>query len=284
MTLPLAADLQAAVVAAAQEQSTLTRQQLILLLTALWQSLPDYRNRSMLEFAREAVSVIEGAMRHTQASTSAYLATIFGATPVATPTVSIATVRHGADPLEVYSRPFHLIWRQLAANAPLDAQKIGAAIDAGFARVEQLASTDLQLAKTHTVRDQLRDHRTVVGYRRQLEGAHSCALCIVASTRRYNKEDLMPIHPACDCLPVPILAGEKADLNLDPALLEAAHSTVADAFGADSTAARYIRGAFKQNGDAVLYRDVLITHHHGELGPVLGVRGQKFTGPGDIAA
>jgi hypothetical protein len=33
-----------------------------------------------------------------------------------------------------------------------------------------------------------------------------------------------------------------------------------------------------------MYRDLIVTHHHGELGPVLAVRGQHFDGPGSIAA
>lgn len=31
------------------------------------------------------------------------------------------------------------------------------------------------------------------------------------------------------------------------------------------------------------YSDVLVVHEHGEIGPVLGFRGDHFTGPSDIA-
>jgi len=282
-------DGQAAVIAAYQQQTAATRAQLAAYIAALWASLPQYRNANARDFTAQAVPVVEAAMGHMQAATAAYLATMNGlaggsGTPLTYQTATIAAVRNDADPADVYSRPFNLVWRRLHDLAPLDEAKIQSAIESGQNRAVQTAVTDLQLAKTHTAKAQMGRNRNVVGYRRQLEGAHSCALCIVASTLRYHKADLMPIHPACDCLPVPIMAGEKADMTLDPALLEAAHATVADTFGADSTAARNIRGAFKDNGKSVLYRDVLITHQHGELGPVLAIRGQKFTGPHDIAA
>lgn len=287
---PPVADPQAAVIAHYQQQTAATRTQLAAFITALWASFAVYRASALAEFVGQAVPVVEGAMQHMQALTSAYLATLNGlagasATPVASSAaVGIRDVRNGADPAIVYGRPFHLVWRQLAANTPLDGPKIDAAIQAGLDRAVQTAVTDVQLAKTHTARDTMARNRNVAGYRRQLEGAFSCALCIVASTHRYHVADLMPIHPACDCVPVPIFGGENIDLNLDPATLQAAHATVAAQFGADSTAAREIRGAMKDNGRSVLYRDVLIAHDHGELGPVLAVRGAKFTGPGDIAA
>lgn len=279
----------ASVAAVYQQQTSTLRDQITAFLTALWQSLGTYRNAQMGDFTGQAVPVVEAAMGHMQAITSAYLATLTGmhggsGTPVATRPLGVADVRNGADPADVYGRPFHLVWRQLAASQPLDGEKVNAAIQSGLDRAVQTAVTDLQLAKTQTSRQQLAPNRNVVGYRRQLEGPHSCALCIVAATRRYHKADLMPIHPACDCSVVPIFGGEKADLNLDPQLLEAAHATVAAQFGADSTAAQKIRGAFKGDGSPVLYRDVLIEHSHGELGPVIAVRGQSFTGPADIPA
>lgn len=287
MTQPTAS--QAAVVAAYQQQTASLRDQVAAFLTALWRSLGQYRASNATGFAAQAVPFVEAAMNHMQAITAAYLATLHGAAggsdvPVASPTLGISDVRNGADPVDVYGRPFHLVWRRLNELQPLDGPKIEQAIQSGEDRAVQIAVTDLQLAKTHTARDQMAGNKRIVGYRRQLEGAHSCALCVVASTRLYHKAELMPIHPACDCEVVPTFTGENVDVNLDPAMLNAVHATVASQFGHDSTAARGIRGAFNDKGKSVLYRDVLVTHSHGELGPVLAVRGRKFTGPGEIAA
>jgi hypothetical protein len=276
-------DQQAAVVAEYQQQTGSLRGALEAYIVALWASLGEYRNTQMADWVGQVVPVVEGAMQHMQAVTSAYLATLSGisggsAVPLDAAKVGISAVRNGADPADVYGRPFHLVWRQLAAQAPLDGQKVADAIKSGQDRAVQLATTDVQLAKTHTAQSQLAKARNVTGYRRQLEGARSCALCIVASTRHYHKAELMPIHPACDCQPVPIY-GTYTGTVLDSQQLAEVHGVIAQRFGADSTAARKVAAAVKDNGKPLLYRDVLIEHKHGEIGPILALRGASFTGP-----
>lgn len=283
MTAPNSlAEQQLAVLATYQKSTVTLRDQLTAFITALWQSLGTYRNAQIADFTGQAVPVVDGALQQMQALTSGYLATLASLnggslTPTAGPAVDISSLRNGADPVDVYGRPFHLVWRQLADNTPLDGEKVAAAIQSGLDRAVQTAVTDVQLAKTHTARSALRDDRNITGYRRQIEGARTCALCIVASTRLYHKADLMPMHPACDCTPVPIFSGQPHNIAIDPEQLATVHDIIAAQFGADSTAARKIAGAFKDDGTPVLYRDVLITHDHGELGPVLAVRGQSHT-------
>lgn len=74
----------------------------------------------------------------------------------------------------------------------------------------------------------------------------------------------------CSCTPVPVFRGEEVP-EVDPALL---HDTVRRDLGD-----KYVQASGK---GAINYRDIIITHDHGELGPVLAVRGQDFTGPSDI--
>lgn len=275
-------DRSAAVVAAYQQQTAATRAQLAAVIVALWRSLPDYRNGSLARFVEQAVPVVTGALGHMQAMSSAYLATLLGlsggsVTPVATPTLTIGRLRNGADPAEVYGRPFHQVWRMLHDGTPPPD-----AFRSGESRAVQTAMTDLQLVKTYTSQSVLADSKRVVGYRRVLEGPHSCALCIVASTARYHKAELLPIHPGCDCSVAPIVGESDPGRVINAPLLAAVHDAVFDRFGADSTAARQVRGAVSDTGKPVLYRDILVTHAHGEIGPVLAVRGQSFTGPGDL--
>lgn len=272
-------DQQAAVVAAYQQQSAATRAQIAAVVAALWRSLPDYRNESLRRFVDAVLPVVAGAMGHMQSLTSAYLATLLGVTPAAVRSLGVSDVRNGVDPAEVYGRPFHLVWRQLGDGKPL-----AEAVAAGEARAVQLARTDVQLAKTHTSQVTFAGDRRVVGYRRVLEGPRSCALCIVASTVRYHKAKLMPMHPACDCSTAPIVGDVDPGRVINAPLLAQAHDTVAAQFGADSSAARDIPNAATDNGSPLKYRDVLIEHMHGELGPVLAVRGQHFVGPSDIPA
>lgn len=282
--MPPTADQQAAVTLAAfQQATTRMRDQLERVITGVWQSLGVYRNAQIQPFLAQVLPAVLGAQRQIAALTAAYLAhqrqSALGGPlrplPVNPARVTGAAVRNGTDPATVYERPFHLVWRQLGAGtAPADA------IQAGLDRAVQSGLTDLQLTKTHTARQTLTSDDRAVGWRRQLEGAYSCALCVVASTQRYHTGDLMPIHPACNCQPVPIYGDHSRVRDqhvIDEQQLAAAHATIAAQFGRSDAGAREI-----PNAAGVLYRDVLITHQHGELGPVLAVRGRPFTGPNDI--
>jgi len=178
----------------------------------------------------------------------------------------------------VYRRPFIQVYTGLADGQPFDA-----AVQAGGRRLQSIAATDVQLAKTHASQAALAQMDRVVGYRRVLTGAKSCGLCIVAASQRYHKAKLLPIHPGCDCAVAPLGPDEAAAQVIDPEMLGAAHEAIADRFGKWDSGARVIPGVTGPSGKPLQYRDVLITHQHGEIGPVLAVRGQHFDGPHDIA-
>lgn len=282
-------DLAVATVAAYQQQTSALRQQLAAFLVALWKSLGVYRNQQMADFTAQAVPMVTGAQQQMSSLTSAFVSEQslaqtgrHAAPSVFDPAkVTGSALRNGASMDEVYGRPFHLVWRDLAAGKTPEA-----AIQAGEDRAVLTAQTDLQLAKTHTAQRSMDADRRVSGYRRVLEGPHSCGLCIVASTIVYHKAKLMPIHPGCDCgvdplygeLPASLSVGARVgDAVVDIGQLSDAHQAIADRFGRSSSGARAIPG---QKG--LEYKDVLIEHHNGEIGPVLGVRGQQFTGPSDL--
>lgn len=96
-----------------------------------------------------------------------------------------------------------------------------------------------------------------------------CALCLLTSTVRYTRANLMPIHPGCGCRVLPIYGSEDPGVVLNDRFAEGVHGIVRRDLGES-----YVDpgGRF---GDAH-YRDIIITNTHGELGPVLGVRGQHF--------
>jgi hypothetical protein len=291
MTAPTQVDV-AATVAVYQSTSLQLRENLAAFITRLWNSLGTYGNGKIPEFTRQLIPVVAGSQQQMAAMTSAYLANqraaALGAplrvTGVSPRLVTGAAVRNGTAPADVYERPFHTVWRELGAAkdgtaGPMPQEAIDAAIEAGLKAAVSSAMTDLQLTKTRTSRLIVSQDKRAICYRRILEGAYSCGLCVVASTNRYGKSELMPIHPGCDCSVMPMydtgedrLFGEAAD-----ATLASAHDAVAATFGASSPAASVIPGS-----RGAKYRDVLITHQHGELGPVLAVRGQKFTGPGSL--
>jgi hypothetical protein len=80
----------------------------------------------------------------------------------------------------------------------------------------------------------------------------------------------MPIHPGCDCGEMPIYGNQDPGQVIDDIRLNATHEAVAARFGVSDRSAREID-----------YRSIAI-REHGELGPLLTVADQHFTGPGSI--
>lgn len=196
--------------------------------------------------------------------TAVYFAEVAG-TPVA-PLALDALSARGVPPEVVYSRPVIT-----ARSALSKGQSVQKALDAGGRRLQNLAGTDVQMAKVRQSRESLRDAPDVKFYRRVLTGSENCAMCMIAATQRYRKADLLPIHPGCDCDVDVIPSGMDLDLVIDPATLEATHQQVV-AFGEVED----------RGGRAPDYRKLIVTHEHGEVGPVLGWHGQKFTSKADL--
>jgi hypothetical protein len=189
--------------------------------------------------------------------------------------MSGANVRGGVDPKIVYRRPYVSTWTELAGGAPL--QK---AVAAGEKRLTDLVHTDLQLSKTHTAQRVISTDDRAVGWRRVPQGDYTCALCLISSTQRYHKEKLAALHPNCDCDIVPIIADHDPGNVIDREFLDAVHAAILRDLGPQYVA----KSGRKDNTQARVldYRDIIIEHIHGEIGPVLGVRGHKFVGPQDI--
>lgn len=250
------------------------------MLRRLWASLGTWHRPDVERFTPSAAAILDAAQQHMGSLTAAYLtryAELRGEHLSVTPVVDLAELRGGVDRATELERPFVDVWTALRDGKPLDV-----AVQQGGKRLDDIAGTDLQLAKTHTAKAALGSDERIVGYRRVLEGPSSCGLCIVSSTLRYHREDLMPVHPGCDCDVEPIYGTHDPGRLINAGRLEDVHAAIDDTFGTSSSAARLIPGVYDDKRKPVNYRDVIITHEHGEIGPVLGIRGQDFTGPGDI--
>jgi hypothetical protein len=238
----------------------------------LWGSLGSWRDDDITRLVAQIVPVVGGAQMQMVALTDAYLNAIATAAGLpmpaaATPARSVTgTATRGVDPREVYRRAGVTVWTALSEGKPL-----GDAVDAGLARLLSLAGTDLQLAKTRTSLSRLRADRSVAGYRRVLSGGEDCSMCVLASTQRYHREDLLPIHPGCDCDVAPIRGGVDPGQVIAPARLEALHDAVKAQFDTSD-----------RGGREIDYRLIQV-REHGELGPVLTWRGQHFDGPDAVA-
>jgi len=145
----------------------------------------------------------------------------------------------GVDSDTVYRRPAVELYTALSQGA-----EYTEAVSQGRGRLQSIVATDLQQARN-------RQSHVSVGksgfryYRRVLSGKEDCELCRIASTHRYNHDDLMPIHPGCDC-------GVEPLWEYDPAPDPAAEKVV--------------------------------VNMHGELGPTLGWAADHFTSAADIPA
>lgn len=220
-----------------------------------------YRDADLERFVKTVVPVILAARRQVASLTDAYLSrtlteagvTLLARTPVATDTL------RGMSASEIYARPFVTVRTALSQNATY-----GAAVSAGAERLRDILLTDMQLAKTHAARNVFESSNRVRAFERTLSGK-SCALCFVASTQRYHKGNLLPIHPGCNCGVSPILDDGTQIIHQDR--LEATHEAVEDRLGDSSRDAR-----------AIDYRKQIIVQEHGEIGPVLTVKGQHFAG------
>jgi hypothetical protein len=285
----------AAMMAAYLAATAALRSKILGFVAATYAGQGDYRDAAAAAFVAQAVPAVMAAQQTMAALTSAYLAHLVAMTaggtaaPVGVPAELLSGLR-GVPPAEVYRRPYVQVWTDLSQG-----KDFPTAVAAGARRAQSLAATDLQLAKTSAARHVMADDRRVVGYRRVLVGAHSCGMCIVASSVRYHKSNLMPIHPGCDCAIAPLLGHGDPGRTIDSAilaegaqeqavgsegmkffehgdvievgdLLEQAHRAVEDAFGRRATDAQQID-----------YRKIIMVREHGELGPVLTVADHKFT-------
>ncbi len=269
MTSP---DPAAAVAAAYVAQQQAARRSVLAQLAALWAQLKSWRTADADRFAKQAAAIVSGGQQHVAALTVAQQQAAIraaGGAPGPAPRLRVSDkdVR-GVDAARVYRRPFEQIWWDLSQGKPLDA-----AVASAGARLQAIAATDLQLAKTHASRAVFESSGDVVGYRRVLNGPASCALCVVASTQRYHKGNLLPIHPQCDCGIAPLLGHHPAEQVIDPQLLSQVHAAVRALTGTSDSGAR-----------APDYRQLMIemTQEHGEMGPLLARPRDRFTGPADL--
>jgi hypothetical protein len=264
---------QRAIIGAYAQTTAQIRVDLLTALLTLFRGLGSWRDGDQPGFLRAAVPQAIGAQRTMSTLTGAYLAALLGdmlgqpPRPRPVPARTGAQLR-GVDPDEVYARPFRTMYASLGDGKPFEQAMKDAA-----RRLTHIAATDLQLAKTHTARDVLDEQPQVQGYQRVLTGSRSCGLCVVASTQRYRKAELLPIHPGCDCTVAPIVGGQDPGQVINADRLEDVHDAIEQTFGVSDRGGR----------NPIDYRDVLVTHEHGEIGPVLARRGDHFTGPGDLA-
>lgn len=253
-----------------------TQRQVLSFVTRSWGALSSFRDADADRFIAKVAPRVEAGQKRVAELTDAYIARVsadeLGA-PIKRGQIAGSTTAdlRGVTAEEVYRRPFASIYKELATGASLSA-----AVDAGGARLASLVSTGSQLAKTHAARRAM-ERSKIQTYERVLTGRENCTMCIIASTQRYWRGDLLPCHPGCDCGVQP-RRGDPNRQVINPELLESVHAAVEAQFGASERGARVIDGLNARSD----YMDLIATHEHGEIGPVLTWRHQHFTSLSDI--
>lgn len=247
-----------------------------------WRGLRTYDDADIARWVGQVRPLVLGAQAQAVALTDAWMSLRIGLAtgsttrPVGLPVEAFIgpAVRAGVPMETVYTRPA-ITMRTLLGNGTPFAD----ALRAATARVEQTVLTDVQLATTHAAHARLDADRRVVGYRRILGAGNNCGLCIVASTQRYRKENLMPIHPHCGCTVEPtVREGGQGGVGPllgteDPGQVIDRDRLLAVTQGHGGTRSELGRlrvdGAqLPSNLDPALLPDVEVVNH-GELGPLL---------------
>lgn len=234
------------------------RQQITAFGQAYWDSLPHYRASAVEDMIQAITPRVTAGQLRIADLTRAYLAQCARELgwKVVLPAIDQDEIRgaRGVDPRIVYRRPAVDVYTALAAGKPLPQ-----AAAEGRLRLTQLIGGDMQLAKVHASRQSMRGYpEEGQFYRRVLTGRENCALCVVASTQRYYRGDLLPIHPGCDCGVQPLPPGLAVNQVIDEDLLEQVHQITADRLGVSD-----------RGGRTPDYRKLLTVSEHGEYGPTL---------------
>jgi hypothetical protein len=198
--------------------------------------------------------------------TNAHLSTLFGVKHPPAPNLS-EFAREGVTATTELARPFWTAIKAAQAGKDFDA-----AMAAGEARLTKMVQTDLQMAKVRQARDVLK----AGGIQRyaRVTGGTACWLCEIAATQVYYTEDLLPIHPSCNCSVQPIPDGGEAEIRDG--------FTPDEIFQHATDQVKLMAGLVENEAPLEDYQKLVEVRDHGEIGPMLTWKHQNFTGPGDL--
>lgn len=160
-----------------------------------WTALPAYDEQNVPDFLAAVLPLAAASQRQAALLADAYIARILERQPLGIDpdAVAGAAVRAGADPAEVYRRPFVTVWTALGSGTMYEQ-----AVHAGLARAVKTAETDVQLTQRATLAEvQARDSR--IGGWTRVANAGACAFCSEIDGAFVKNADAMPLHPGCGC-------------------------------------------------------------------------------------
>lgn len=111
-------------------------------------------------------------------------------------------IRDG-DITESWRVPIYALWGAMG-DEDVDQDVL---LTMGRDGVETQAITDLSYSQREAMRQIARDNDGIIGYWRVPSGG-DCEFCELISTQLYHEEDLMPVHPGCQCSVEPAFASD----------------------------------------------------------------------------
>lgn len=176
----------------------------------LWESLPGYNRAEVAEFLAGIETVLPAAQGVMASSVDAMVSILTEEAPIGIP---VFTDVRGIPLAEEFERPFIQIWKGLGEGKQWE----DLVTQAGD-RAVTMATMDTQVSMVRSMDLAAHESKRVVGYRRVLTGK-SCMFCASASTRRYHRKNLMPLHAHCDCGVAPIVGDSDPGEVLNKELL-----------------------------------------------------------------
>ena len=214
-----------------------------------WTNLGSYNRSDISTYLDRILPMVQAGQARAVALTSAYLSRTLNQPVVGLSVADLsgAAVRNGTDPETVYTRAFVGVWSDLKNGNGWDD-----AVTTGADRVQSSAEMDVALSsRAATLAFGARDGSQIVGWRRVAE-ASCCDYCQAIDGAHTGPTEPQPLHNRCGCTAEPITKTSGLH-SAEPFLLA-----------------------------GVIIGDVVI-HQHGELGPVIGQKGDNFTSEADLA-
>lgn len=171
-------------------------------IASMWRGLGNYDEPNVAPFVGAAVPLVAAGQRQSVLLTNAYLARFMGRDPlpINVSALSGAALRAGADPREVYRRPFVTVWTALKAGT-----EWADAVSAGLERATATAEMDVQMASRATYAQAQEMDEAIYGYARAAD-AGACQFCAEVDGAYIKSADAMPLHNRCGCGLEPLTA------------------------------------------------------------------------------